>query len=243
MAGNERAQLNLKTKEQMRLLEQKVDQLDKENAKLTEQRKEVIGMNKRWKKFNNMREAHITRLSNTSYQQQSKIIVLEQQCSELNEEISKLNKLNAIGLNKKWQKFNDQREAHITKLSKTSYQQLSKIIVLEQRCSELNEEISELKKDRDVALVSVNKQLIQKDEEIVMLKSQLQKMRHLVQNLEPRHPTNVDDKEKIERLRDAPTFTGCRSPTHNTQTSCKQIMKARDNTDTHYYGEDILDIK
>ena len=78
----------------------------------------------------------------------------------------------------RWQRYNDQREAYVIKLSKTSYQQQSKITVLEQRCSDLNKELTEVKKindmlkrqeenKRDAALFSADQQLMQKDEEIV----------------------------------------------------------------------------
>ena len=42
-----RATSNLQPEEQVRILEQQVDQLEKENGRLTDQLKEVIGMNTR----------------------------------------------------------------------------------------------------------------------------------------------------------------------------------------------------
>lgn len=224
----------MKATEQIEILEQQVHQLENENTRLTDQRNEVIGMNRRWQKFNAHRESHITRLSETNNQQESKIIALEQLCSKLNEEISELKKPNDIGLNTKWQRFNDQREAYITTLSKTNHQQQAKIIMLEQRCLELNEEISELKRlnvvlkkvgtrDQDVAFFSTEKQLVQKDEEIKRLQVRY------TDTLKELREKIIQNEQLQKSLCDAPTFAGCKSSTKNTP----------DITGAHYYRESM----
>ncbi|XP_072025899.1 uncharacterized protein [Amphiura filiformis] len=148
---------NLKPEEQVRILEQQVDQLEKENARLTDQLKEVIGMNTRWQRYNDQREAYVIKLSKTSYQQQSKITVLEQQCSDLTKEKEELKKDN-------------------DKLKRQD------------------------KDTRDAALYSADQQLAQKDEDIKELKRQNKDMRDLVQAVSSQAPSNVADKERIQML-------------------------------------------
>ena len=86
------ATANLKPDEQVRILEKQVDELEKENGRLTDQLKEVIGMNTRWQRYNDQREAYVIKLSKTNYQQQSEVIALKQHCADLQREITELMK-------------------------------------------------------------------------------------------------------------------------------------------------------
>ncbi|XP_038046045.1 TNFAIP3-interacting protein 2-like isoform X2 [Patiria miniata] len=125
---------NLSVADQLKIAEGQVEQLEKESSRLTDQLREVIGMNTRWQRYNEQRETHVLKLTKTNQHQQSKITVLEQQKRDLEQTIN--------GLNVMLQKLKEEQRKNTDAAILALEHQVSR---REDRISEMAEELSALK--------------------------------------------------------------------------------------------------
>lgn len=134
--------------------------MEKENSRVTDQLREVIGMNTRWQRYNEQRETYVVKLSKTSQQQQSKITVLEQQVRDLEQNINDLNKL-------------------------------------------LQKMESGKRRNTDAYVMSLEQQLLQKEDEVIELKDEVAKLKTTLHMIEKQRGVaqRLEDKEMIETLR------------------------------------------
>ncbi|XP_022080593.1 TNFAIP3-interacting protein 2-like isoform X2 [Acanthaster planci] len=150
---------NLSLADRLKIAEGQVEQLDKENSRLTDQLREVIGMNTRWQRYNEQREVHVLKLTKTNQHQQSKITVLEQQKRDLEQSIN--------GLNVMLQKLKDEQ-----------------------------------RKNTDAAILALEHQVAQREDRISELVEELSALKMYIQGGENESglPQRAEDKERIQLL-------------------------------------------
>ena len=73
----------LSLEEQLRISSSQFDQLERENARVVIQLKEVIKMNNHWQRYDSQREEYVVKLTRTNQELQDKISGLERQIEEL----------------------------------------------------------------------------------------------------------------------------------------------------------------
>ncbi len=158
MATEEESRVSLS--DRLKIGEEQIKQLEKENSRVTDQLREVIGMNTRWQRYNEQRETYVVKLSKTSQQQQSKITVLEQQVRDLEQNINDLNKL-------------------------------------------LQKMESGKRRNTDAYVMSLEQQLLQKEDEVIELKDEVAKLKTTLHMIEKQRGVaqRLEDKEMIETLR------------------------------------------
>ena len=147
--------------DRLKIGEEQVKQLEKENSRVTDQLREVIGMNTRWQRYNEQRETYVVKLTKTNQQQQSKITVLEQQVRGLEQNINDLNTL-------------------------------------------LQKMDAGKKKNTDAYVMSLEQQLVQKEDEVIELKEQVATLKVTLHTTEKQRGVaqRLEDKEMIETLKE-----------------------------------------
>ena len=75
--------LKLSLEEQLRISSSQFDQLERENARVVIQLKEVIKMNNHWQRYDSQREEYVVKLTRTNQELQDKVSGLERQVEEL----------------------------------------------------------------------------------------------------------------------------------------------------------------
>lgn len=75
--------IRLNTEKQLRISSSQIDQLERENARVVEQLKEVIKMNSHWQRYDSQREEYVLKLTRTNRDLQDKV-------SDLRKEVAKL---------------------------------------------------------------------------------------------------------------------------------------------------------
>ena len=73
----------LSLEEQLRISSSQFDQLERENARVVIQLKEVIKMNNHWQRYDSQREEYVIKLTRTNQELQDKVSGLERQVEEL----------------------------------------------------------------------------------------------------------------------------------------------------------------
>ncbi|XP_033633002.1 TNFAIP3-interacting protein 2-like [Asterias rubens] len=146
--------------DRLKIGEEQVKQLEKENSRVTDQLREVIGMNTRWQRYNEQRETYVVKLTKTNQQQQSKITVLEQQVRGLEQNINDLNTL-------------------------------------------LQKMDAGKKKNTDAYVMSLEQQLVQKEDEVIELKEQVATLKVTLHTTEKQRGVaqRLEDKDMIETLK------------------------------------------
>ena len=71
------------TEEQLRISRSQIDQLERENARLVEQLKEVIKMNTHWQRYDAQREEYVLKLTKTNQELQDKVSDLQHQIEDI----------------------------------------------------------------------------------------------------------------------------------------------------------------
>jgi ribosomal protein S6E (S10) len=123
-------------------------------------------------------------------------------------------------MNTRWQRYNEQREVHVLKLTKTNQHQQSKITVLEQQQRDLEQTINglnvmlqklkdEQRKNTDVAIIALEHQLAQREDRISALAEELSALKIYIRGGESESglPQRPEDRERIQLLeQQAKTF-------------------------------------
>ncbi|XP_071960316.1 uncharacterized protein [Antedon mediterranea] len=156
---------------ELRKLKSNTEKLVEEKKKITKELKEYAQREKIWAKERKMFIDHVKILNPESN------LSLEDECKTLQEQVRNLSRENAdlskqlkdvISMNTRWQKYSDQREAHVVQL--TQKLKISENKVLEKYCQDLVEKVAELeraqkeketqrKKEIDAAVLSLETDL------------------------------------------------------------------------------------
>ena len=74
--------MKMEKTEEVRIYSSQIDQLERENARLLEQLKEIIKMNTHWQRYDSQREEYVIKLTKTNQELQDKVSDLQHQIED-----------------------------------------------------------------------------------------------------------------------------------------------------------------
>ncbi|XP_072025902.1 uncharacterized protein [Amphiura filiformis] len=146
----------MKTAEQLRISESQIDQLERENARLADQLKEVIRMNSHWQRYDAQREEYVLKLTRTNHELQDKVEDLQ-------------SRMEALNIPKESERKETSRKTDQACGGDDDLQALRKeeeVAALVDRIAKLKDRIAELEKRRDTSKK-------EEDDQIAMLHEQV----------------------------------------------------------------------